>query len=653
MAQRQNLPQMAYPLEWFVKDKHLYAPAQIEILAYLDYTVLEAFTPTISEKDIIPHLERTLQTRLTCGEVKEKLVYLWYHTGPPNAKASDYTQLFKRGSKALPLLKAEVADEVRRRARNLCISPPPRRLRSASCTPNSLLTPTTTRAVKRPRHRKRPKNKTARHHFITSKPVQTDHGIPSPPIEEQINPYVSTPQPRVKFERSLFEDSDGQSPTRNISGGASPLGDKRLEQTRRSSMTSTSSDMSVSSGNAITREDFEPSPVPSRYRSVETVLRSGLDNRQNLVNGLEDERDREHREIEYWRVRCGRAEQECIALKTRNHRLQVCSLEGLEQLDAAESTTLRKLNDQLKQELAIVRSTLAFSTRGKLPFPSVNTTTILDDMTAIRSKLRDVLIGEDVLFSFDRMQVVGHADFFTLFQAIFSVDCHQPVNASSIQKLLSGVPLRFVLQCLVSAAVCGWVLEADVGCLFQECDRVYSKLRGLLMVQDRELAQSFEFAAHQSVIDDPSMSDFIIPNKARYLAQKVLQCLAPLVENPGPADDGSPDLVTAWFKEKDRLIYILELALRIKTRLLISTDLYKCTWHASGTPFIADSMVPESDSALSSPGRGALVGFTLLPGIQRCSASERDFSYNRFVKDAQSLEAMTWEPLSKAVVLLM
>jgi len=47
-----------------------------------------------------------------------------------------------------------------------------------------------------------------------------------------------------------------------------------------------------------------------------------------------------------------------------------------------------------------------------------------------------------------------------------------------------------------------------------------------------------------------------------------------------------------------------------------------------------------------------VVGFTLLPGLQRYAAGQRDLNFNRFVKDADVREQMRWETLYNPVVLI-
>jgi len=119
-----------------------------------------------------------------------------------------------------------------------------------------------------------------------------------------------------------------------------------------------------------------------------------------------------------------------------------------------------------------------------------------------------------------------------------------------------------------------------------------------------------------------------------------------------PARDPSDQLVTVWSEEQARLTEIFTLALQIKTSLLISTDLYRCVYHPPGTIFDENGMEQESEISTSGSSRTLVVGFTLLPGLQRYAAGQRDLNFNRFVKDADVREQMTWETLYNPVVLI-
>lgn len=113
-------------------------------------------------------------------------------------------------------------------------------------------------------------------------------------------------------------------------------------------------------------------------------------------------------------------------------------------------------------------------------------------------------------------------------------------------------------------------------------------------------------------------------------------------------------MVTDWLGEEARLTDVFKLALQIQTRLLISTDLYRCKFDPPGAQVRSYSMEFEGEDgpAAWSPGPGSTIKFTLVHGLQRCATDDRDFTYKHFVQEAQAKDEMAWEPLSNAVVLL-
>ena len=179
-----------------------------------------------------------------------------------------------------------------------------------------------------------------------------------------------------------------------------------------------------------------------------------------------------------------------------------------------------------------------------------------------------------------------------------------------------------------------------------------SLVRFLTGPVDPIFAQGLEFAAHHAVLQDPSMSELLIPNLARSLVRRMMRTLLPLVESRNSSAGNSQNMARDWLEEERRLLEIFKLAIQVKCRLLISTDLYRCIWPLPETNLNMKTMRPEPVSEPSTRIQNRRIKFTILPGLERCTANIRRFTYNRFVKDGQNLDGMIWEPFSEAIVVM-
>jgi hypothetical protein len=165
----------------------------------------------------------------------------------------------------------------------------------------------------------------------------------------------------------------------------------------------------------------------------------------------------------------------------------------------------------------------------------------------------------------------------------------------------------------------------------------------IIIVTDLDVTQCLELSALQGEIDDPRTHDFIIPTRAKLLARKLQLKLLPALktlEIPG----STPALVEEdWLQEKSRLTEVFELALQTAVKLLVSTNLYRCVFPVSGTPFEKRRMTQDLETASADAGTASIVEVTLLPGLQSCAANERDLTFKRFVVGADAWEGRTWE----------
>lgn len=168
---------------------------------------------------------------------------------------------------------------------------------------------------------------------------------------------------------------------------------------------------------------------------------------------------------------------------------------------------------------------------------------------------------------------------------------------------------------------------------------------------------SFEFAAHEKCINDPFIRDKVIPRRARKLSKGILDCTIPLLDAHRSLDEEYVAIADEWLDANQQLTEIFEQALYAKVRLLLSTDVYKCSIYVPGTTFDSDSMqnIAEHDGHSTKSERDRVVAVTILPGLIRYASKENSFNYNRFLTGkaaSKGPKGIKGEVLKKAVVLM-
>ena len=176
-----------------------------------------------------------------------------------------------------------------------------------------------------------------------------------------------------------------------------------------------------------------------------------------------------------------------------------------------------------------------------------------------------------------------------------------------------------------------------------------------------ESVERLKFAAHKLCNEDNDMKNDIIPHRARCFSRRFLSSIKPLLEAHETNEPGVSQDSVSWATETQNLTDIFTAALRIKARLLLTTDLYQCFWPAPGTIFDGHSMaswdadhsIARWDDEHSPQQRGESdrkVALTVFPGLFRYDVNHRVFSYNRFVSRETEPEAGRRLLLSQAIV---
>lgn len=230
----------------------------------------------------------------------------------------------------------------------------------------------------------------------------------------------------------------------------------------------------------ISETEASNSPISLGFRPREPTLDTEVDRFDDPELYLERVKKQKNAEIEYWRTRCTGAENQCTELKIKNDHLQADILNRFVDVSPRSDLKLLLRIDRLQKQLNSLRAVQWYSKSDPGNFPPIDTKSVLQDMKTIQARLRDILPAQDTAFVFERARLARHGDLCALFQRGFRLDIQQAVDPAKVDALFSGTRTRSVLRCLLSAALCEWVFDADARPLFQEPNLLYSKIRDLL-----------------------------------------------------------------------------------------------------------------------------------------------------------------------------
>lgn len=201
---------------------------------------------------------------------------------------------------------------------------------------------------------------------------------------------------------------------------------------------------------------------------------------------LDNLKDEKAEDTRYWERKYQKTQQRRNTLKRRNKNMQ--AEHSIGQNEASKTNLkLRSENDNLQESLDSYKATFQF-TKGQFVdnFRGKNLRKVIEHIDLLLLKFNKVLQGQDALFFPEKLSKVEGIDILALFKRGFGLDISGANNSSggTIPTIeICGTKLRSVVLCLVSAALCTWVFEAEVGALFQESCLVYSKLHSLLAAQ--------------------------------------------------------------------------------------------------------------------------------------------------------------------------
>lgn len=448
-----------------LQDAYLFDESRLELLAYLDYGVSQKIPQALIVKDIIRHFCEERETKLSAGDIDLRLRHFWERWGPAGSKPSEYKKLFDLGSRCLPGLMEDHAKWIHGRLDILLTQKPRRLLRGKSQTPNSLLS---VRSGKRPRQLEGAgrhfRTTSAQHTAVPKRQKQTWRTV-SPRTLRYLTCYLLTYDGQ---DRTWHRSSQSiMTPTPRSTSFWSPeinIPDSQCSQ-------SSQQDMAVS-GDTV-------SVIP--FSGVKGWQHE--DRATSVDSDIGEIRAPTEAEIDYWQTRCVKAEEECHAEASRRAYLVTQLTGGNQSTMLTQHLQLRERNHALKRDLDTFRAALKFNPKNLRDFPLPNLDAVIRDMEAIRTQVRDILRGQNILFLPEAIRLGQKPDLAVLFQRSLGLQENPKSGFIPHNKILRTIKLRLVVRALVSAAICEWVFEVGVKFLFQGNDQVHSRYRALLAIE--------------------------------------------------------------------------------------------------------------------------------------------------------------------------
>lgn len=229
----------------------------------------------------------------------------------------------------------------------------------------------------------------------------------------------------------------------------------------------------------------ELSDLKAEKSQIMSMLDKATDQKAQLILELDNLRDQKAEDTRYWERLYQKTQKRRNALKRQNKQMQAEYSIG--QSERSEmNLKLRSENDILMEKLDSYTAIFQFTEERFVEgFQAQNLQHVFGHIDLVLLKLYKVLQGQDALFSVNKLLNIEGIGISALFERGFSLDCSVDGSSGSTISTIEicGIKIRSVVLGLVSAALCTWVFEAEVGALFQESNLVYSKLQSLLAAQ--------------------------------------------------------------------------------------------------------------------------------------------------------------------------
>jgi hypothetical protein len=280
---------------------------------------------------------------------------------------------------------------------------------------------------------------------------------------------------------------------------------------------------------------------------------------------------------------------------------------------------------------------LPFTKSGGKRLDGLQRPEIVTDLTLIERYLSSVLVfpeTKSIRTDFD-LQDDQQSDLSALSRRIFG----------GSMRVLQHAQFRHIFRSLVSAAVGMWVFESD----FDDPYLASSNLREVMLshlrtqgmsilihsqkqmsyvnIDGEDVARNLDFAAHHTLINNEYFQRDIIPMRAAELAKRLRLALDPVLEAEKAYSGWRTDISNLWKPRLAALKYIFEFALRIKTKVLVTQDMFEIVLPAHGDSYDERLMQVENGLPANESSRVLLA---VAPGLQRFEYNRQMVDYNSF-----------------------
>jgi hypothetical protein len=279
---------------------------------------------------------------------------------------------------------------------------------------------------------------------------------------------------------------------------------------------------------------------------------------------------------------------------------------------------------------------LPFTKPGGKRLDGLERSEIVTDLNLIERHLSSVLVLPETKsirtdFDLDDQQ----SDLPALSRRIFGGSMMVPPHAQ----------FRHIFRSFVSAAVGMWVFESD----FDDPYVASSNLREVMLshlrtqgmpilihsqkqmsyvnIDGEDVARNLDFAAHHTLINNEYFQREIIPMRAAELAKRLRLALDPVLKAEKAYSGWRTDISSLWKPRLAALKYIFEVALRIKTKVLVTQDMFEIVLPAHGDSY--DERLMQVENGLPA-NKFSRVRLAVAPGLQRFEYNRKMVDYNSF-----------------------
>lgn len=415
----------------------------------------------------------------------------------------------------------------------------------------------------------------------------------------------------MRGESSLSELTDTSASTVSISTVKQEI----LRPQSTADSVDSRSELSLTPGACIERWQYSKG-VPDASSQIEKLRKENLWYRQEVKRLSEVNADLDRKR------RASQAAQSILSkdAHTSEQRLAECLSE------------IYNLESQVNNKEVL----LPFTKPGGKRLDGLERSEIVTDLNLIERHLSSVLVLPETKsirtdFDLDDQQ----SDLPALSRRIFGGSMMVPPHAQ----------FRHIFRSFVSAAVGMWVFESD----FDDPYVASSNLREVMLshlrtqgmpilihsqkqmsyvnIDGEDVARNLDFAAHHTLINNEYFQREIIPMRAAELAKRLRLALDPVLKAEKAYSGWRTDISSLWKPRLAALKYIFEVALRIKTKVLVTQDMFEIVLPAHGDSY--DERLMQVENGLPA-NKFSRVRLAVAPGLQRFEYNRKMVDYNSF-----------------------